>query len=266
MKKLRNIFLFLALVLTAPIGYAIWPTVDVVTTNLDSDTDSLTAARADLNDLAIKFNQVIGHVSTFMRTVLDDADATAARATLGAAASSGGTISGATLSGTTINSGTISGGTYATPTLTGTTLTNGPITSTKACASGHTRVSPNFCHKDSANSLTFTQTANSTCAQATAISGVSDATAVMFRVEMAVVSLNSVGLRQAVQNVYGPTDSACTGAATSNFLTVHEAVAVGPATTLLVSRTDTSGRTYIKNISNSNGGGTVSFYPMGYYD
>lgn len=60
-----------------------WPTIPVNALNVDSDTDSPLSARADLLDLIQKFNQVIAHMSVYMRTVNDDADAAAARATLG---------------------------------------------------------------------------------------------------------------------------------------------------------------------------------------
>ena len=64
-----------------------WPTVAVVTTNLDAAADSPASARSDLLDAVQKLNQQIAHVSTFMATVLDDVSDTAARATLVAAKS-----------------------------------------------------------------------------------------------------------------------------------------------------------------------------------
>ena len=65
----------------------VWPTVAVVTTNLDAGTDSPAAARANILDAVSKQNQMMAHVSTFGASLLDDASAAAARATLGAAAS-----------------------------------------------------------------------------------------------------------------------------------------------------------------------------------
>jgi len=58
------------------------PTAAVVTTNLDAGTDSPASARTDLLDAVQKLNQMIAHISTFAGTLLDDASASAARATL----------------------------------------------------------------------------------------------------------------------------------------------------------------------------------------
>lgn len=64
-----------------------WPTSDVSTTNNDSGTDSPATWRADSKDLVDKFNQMRNHVTAFIRGLLDDADAAAARTTLEAAKS-----------------------------------------------------------------------------------------------------------------------------------------------------------------------------------
>lgn len=64
-----------------------WPTVAVTTTNTDAAGDSPASARTDILDLMTKSNQMIAHVSTFAATLLDDASAATARATLGAAIS-----------------------------------------------------------------------------------------------------------------------------------------------------------------------------------
>ncbi len=63
-----------------------WPAADIVTTNLDAGTDSPASARADLKDMADKVNQIRNHVTAFIQTLLDDASAATARATLGATA------------------------------------------------------------------------------------------------------------------------------------------------------------------------------------
>jgi|GEM_PF-2929268 len=64
-----------------------WPTVAVGTTNVDAGTDSPATARNDIKDAIDAVNQMMAHVTAFGATLLDDANAAAARTTLGAAAS-----------------------------------------------------------------------------------------------------------------------------------------------------------------------------------
>jgi hypothetical protein len=64
-----------------------WPTSDVATTNNDAGTDSPASWRTDSLDLAQKVNQIRNHVTAFIQGLLANADAAAARTTLGAAAS-----------------------------------------------------------------------------------------------------------------------------------------------------------------------------------
>lgn len=73
-----------------------WPTVAVNTTNVDQTTDSPATARADLLDLIQKVNLMVAQVSTFMGGHLADANAAAARTTLGAAAAGALAASGIT--------------------------------------------------------------------------------------------------------------------------------------------------------------------------
>lgn len=74
-----------------------YPSSDVDRTNIDAGTDSPQLARADLDDLVLKFNQLRNHISVFVQGLLDDADAPAARATLGALAASAVSAYGLTL-------------------------------------------------------------------------------------------------------------------------------------------------------------------------
>ncbi len=84
-----------------------WPAADVGTTNADAGTDSPATARTDLLDLMTKFNQVRNHVSAFIQTLLDDAAASNARATLGAAASGANADITSVATTTTINGSVI---------------------------------------------------------------------------------------------------------------------------------------------------------------
>ncbi len=60
-----------------------WPSADVSTTNIDAGTDSPASARADIKDLADKFNQIRNHLSTFGQTLVTYTTAALARAGLG---------------------------------------------------------------------------------------------------------------------------------------------------------------------------------------
>lgn len=64
-----------------------YPTAAVNTANVDASGDSPATARSDILDAIQKLNQMIVHTTAFAATLLDDVDAAAARATLGAAAS-----------------------------------------------------------------------------------------------------------------------------------------------------------------------------------
>jgi hypothetical protein len=59
-----------------------WPASDVGSTNTDADPDSPLAARQNLNDLILKFNELRNHVSALAQDLLADPDAPAMRATL----------------------------------------------------------------------------------------------------------------------------------------------------------------------------------------
>lgn len=78
-----------------------YPSSDVDRTNLDNGAlDSPALARADLLDLVDKFNELRNFITVYARSLLDDADASAMRATLAALAAANPTYSGALTGGT----------------------------------------------------------------------------------------------------------------------------------------------------------------------
>ena len=62
-----------------------WPTTAANTTNLDDDADSPLAARPDILQAVQNINAIQAHVTAFGQELLNDADAGAAKATLGIA-------------------------------------------------------------------------------------------------------------------------------------------------------------------------------------
>lgn len=88
-----------------------WPSGAVSTANVDATTDDPELAVVQIKESFDKLNQIIGHVSTFGQSLIDDADATAGRATLGLGtlATQSGTFSGTSSGTNTGDQTTISG-------------------------------------------------------------------------------------------------------------------------------------------------------------
>lgn len=150
----------------------------------------------------------------------------------------------------------------------GTLNLSGTLASTKACASGFTRVSPNFCLRDNTGSVAvFSQSATG-CVLSTALSA-SDVKAVLLRITQDVVSTNLVSLKVASVRIYAVGDTTCAGA---NYVeldaNIHEAVAVAAGTPLLrreshhIVRTSSTGVFPVQWVS----GGTVAGTVDGYFD
>lgn len=74
-----------------------FPSSDVSRVNFDNTGDNPQLARADIDDMAVKFNLLRNHFSVFMQGLIDDTDAATARATLGALAASAASAYGLTL-------------------------------------------------------------------------------------------------------------------------------------------------------------------------
>lgn len=66
-----------------------WPTVNIVTTDMDAGTDSPATARTAIYDLAQKVNQMMSHVSPYMAAVFGSTTASAARSNLDTPSTSG---------------------------------------------------------------------------------------------------------------------------------------------------------------------------------
>ena len=156
----------------------------------------------------------------------------------------------------------------------GTLSLGGTLSSAKACASTFTRVGPNYCAKYGAGTNTWVQTTNTAvCTQSTALSGVTDAKAVMVSGTLNTFSTNAVGSRLNILRFYGPTDTACATAITNFYVTTYEHVAVavntilGVAANTMLVPTNSSGQFYAKNGA-AVGDGTLSnlLYVIGYYD
>lgn len=152
----------------------------------------------------------------------------------------------------------------------GTTTITNTLTSTKSCASGYTRIGPNYCKKDVP--IGVVTISGTTCTQTTALSGVSDAKAIDLSFKIYVEAANAVSARTNAISAYLPTDTTCAASTTAaRFATVYEHVAVAAGTTISISyqtatvMSDTSGRTYVMS-SSATASQPVYIYVEGYHD
>ncbi len=169
-----------------------------------------------------------------------------------------GAVSGATVTAT----GAVTGGSI---------VTTGAVTSTKACATGYTRIGTNYCLRNLGTSALASPSANG-CAQSSALSGVSDAKAVLVQVYFALKSTAAIGLKSGTVSFYGPADTSCSstnrGIVTSSLYLTTTSPASGTTVSesnhYFVVDTDTSGRFY----SNPSVSASSGFFltAIGYYD
>jgi hypothetical protein len=148
------------------------------------------------------------------------------------------------------------------------------LASSKACASGYTRMGPNYCALSTSAPPQVVSMTSSGCVQSTALTGVSDAKGVQFQSISYISSTNSTGNRISNGFAYSPTDATCASGVLVQFIAeLYEMVAVSPAGTQIqmasqsfVVRTNSNGQTYFNCgiIGGSGAGVTVSV--LGYFD
>jgi hypothetical protein len=117
----------------------------------------------------------------------------------------------------------------------GTLALSGTLSSTKACASGYTRVGPNYCAiTDGTTGQVLVSAASATiaCTQSPALTGVTDAKAVQVTVNSTVFALNAAAQRGWNAQLYGPTGSTCSVATVNIGYLIREFVAVAGTTVL----------------------------------
>ncbi len=150
----------------------------------------------------------------------------------------------------------------------GVTTFNLPPQSTAPCASGYTRVTPDFCKATGA--ATFGDFAINNCDQSAALAGVTDAVAIMIDARAAIYSQDAVGPDSAYVNFYGPADTGCANALDEASGGQYEFVAVTANTLLstnnqdLILATNADGQYYF--VSGGTTNSIVNDAVLGYFD
>lgn len=154
----------------------------------------------------------------------------------------------------------------------------GALSSTKPCATGYTRVTPNYCATTGAPQVVVNAMGPSAaCTQSLALTNVTDAKGIYARSLAAIVSTNALGLKIGAISLFGPSDTGCTGgvgAGVDSAITrVREEVAVVAGTSLVeahgkehILATSTTGRFYYNEPGVMTTGSTVSVIVLGYFD
>lgn len=187
----------------------------------------------------------LGPVSSYIDTLLDDTTALAAATTLQVLPTSGGT-------------------------LTGPVTTNSLISSSKSCASGYTRVTPQFCR--AIVPIVIAYTPNIACTGHVIDANLTTNNLVVFKIRWRTKSNNGTGARTGSTAFYGGSAVCAIPTANSNFSTYEQAaVAAG---TVISEGSDiilngTLGGTLYSIDANAGGNGTseiVSIESLGYYN
>jgi hypothetical protein len=145
----------------------------------------------------------------------------------------------------------------------------GGFASNKACAAGYTRVGPNLCM--ATGTPQQVDNGNVACTLTAAITGVTDAKAVLAKVAVSATANNAVAARQSSKTIYSPTDSSC--AVPLDVIQTHsyEFVATANPTTIMqrthdtIIRTNANGQFYVTGIQAAPGS-VLSINILGYFD
>lgn len=116
------------------------------------------------------------------------------------AAAGAATVTNALAVGSLSTGGAVSAGSFS---------TSGTVSSTKACASGFVRVGPNYCRYTGGIYNIFTATTTTACTQSPAITGVSDAAAIVLELKATVSSANAIAQRQSLSNIFHDGNTTC---------------------------------------------------------
>lgn len=147
----------------------------------------------------------------------------------------------------------------------------GSLGSSKACAVGFTRISPNYCSADTQIYTALTEGA--VCTQAAAIPGASGVKAVFAGATVTSYGDSAVNVRGTLFQTFLPADSACASFVTVDQMYIQEFVGVATRLIFLppsmnIIRSDTSGRFYytfaITNNANTSSAGYLAI--RGYFD
>lgn len=157
----------------------------------------------------------------------------------------------------------------------GTLSLSGTLSSTKACASGYARTGPNFCKRvgTQLGINVGSVSSNAACTLTTALSGVSDAKAVLLAPEFGLYSLNAVGVLGADVILYAASDTTCvtvrnyTARSAREWVATALNTAVDFSTASIVVETNTSGQfRYRSNVFSGGSSTVVTLWATGYFD